>query len=58
MQIARAVVELAIGEQMDGSPLSDANAGKNPAAVALGKLGGPRVGAQEPRAFHPSVVAP
>jgi hypothetical protein len=29
---ARRVVELAIGEQMDGKPLPDPNAGKNPAA--------------------------
>jgi hypothetical protein len=46
--IARRVVEQAIGEQMDGTPLEDADAGKNPAAVALGKLGElrpyPRVG--------------
>ena len=37
---ARHVVEQAIGEQMDGSPLEDPNAGKNPAAVARGKIGG------------------
>jgi len=41
---ARRVVEQAIGEQMDGSPLEDPNAGKNPAAVALGKLGGAKGG--------------
>ena len=44
MQIARAVVEQAIGEQMDGSPLADPDSGKNPAAVALGKLGGAKGG--------------
>lgn len=38
------VVEQAIGEQWDGSPLPDPNAGKNPAAVALGKLGGAKGG--------------
>lgn len=38
------VVEQAIGEHMDGSPLEDPNAGKNPAAVALGKLGGAKGG--------------
>ena len=32
------VVEQAIGEHMDGRPLEDPDAGKNPAAVALGKL--------------------
>lgn len=42
--IARRVVEQAIGEQMDGTPLEDPNAGKNPAAVALGKLGGAKGG--------------
>lgn len=41
---ARHVVEQAIGEQMDGSPLPDPNAGKNPAAVALGRLGGAKGG--------------
>ena len=34
------VVEQAIGEQWDGSPLPDKDAGKNPAAVTLGRLGG------------------
>lgn len=38
------VVEKAIGEHMDGSPLEDSNKGKNPAAVALGKLGGKKGG--------------
>jgi hypothetical protein len=38
------VVEQAIGEHMDGSPLSDPNEGKNPASVALGKLGGKKGG--------------
>ena len=37
--IARSVVEQAIGEKLDGSPLPNPNAGKNPAAVALEKLG-------------------
>lgn len=38
------VVEKAIGEHMDGTPLPDSNKGKNPAAVALGKLGGKKGG--------------
>lgn len=38
------VVEQAIGEHMDGTPLEPANSGKNPAAVALGKLGGTKGG--------------
>ena len=42
--VARRVVEQAIGEKLDGSPLDDPNAGKNPAAVALGKLGGAKGG--------------
>jgi hypothetical protein len=42
---ALSVVEQAIGEKWDGSSLTDKNAGKNPAAVALGKLGGAKGGA-------------
>ena len=42
--IARNVVEQAIGEKLDGSPLPDPKAGKNPAAVALGRLGGKKGG--------------
>lgn len=38
------VVEQAIGERMDGSPLPDPDAGKNPHAVALGRLGGQKGG--------------
>jgi hypothetical protein len=37
-------VEQAIGEHMDGTPLEDPDAGKNPAAVALGRLGGAKGG--------------
>lgn len=42
--IARSVVEQAIGEKLDGSPLAQKDADKNPAAVALGKLGGVKGG--------------
>ena len=42
--VARRVVEQAIGEHLDGTPLEDPDAGKNPAAVALGKLGGAKGG--------------
>ncbi len=42
--VAKRIVEQTIGEQWDGSPLPDKNAGKNPAAVALGKLGGAKGG--------------
>jgi hypothetical protein len=38
------VVERAIGEHMDGTPLEDPDAGKNKAAVALGRLGGMKGG--------------
>ncbi len=39
MAVGRCVVEQAIGEKLSVEPLDDPNAGKNPAAVALGKLG-------------------
>ena len=45
------MVEQAIGERLDGSPLSDKNAGKNPHAVALGKLGGAKGGAARAKAL-------
>ena len=38
------VVERAIGEHMDGTPLENPDAGKNKAAVALGRLGGAKGG--------------
>jgi hypothetical protein len=50
---ARRVVEQAIGEKLDGSPLDDPDAGKNPAAVALGKLGGPKGGRARAEALSP-----
>lgn len=43
--LARSIVEHSIGEKLDGSPLPDKDAGKNPAAVALGRLGGAKGGA-------------
>lgn len=43
--LARSIVEQSIGEKLDGSPLPDKDAGKNPAAVALGRLGGAKGGA-------------
>lgn len=45
------IVERAIGERMDGSPLPDKDAGKNPAAVALGKLGGAKGGKARAKAL-------
>lgn len=52
--IARRVVEQAIGERLDGSPLPNKDAGKNPAAVALGKLGGAKGGAARAKALSPA----
>jgi hypothetical protein len=42
--IARGVVEQAIGEQLNGKPLANPDFGKNPNAVALGRLGGQKGG--------------
>ena len=50
---ARRVAERAIGEHLNGTPLKDPNAGKNPAAVALGKLGGAKGGAARAAALSP-----
>jgi hypothetical protein len=45
MQVGRAIVEQAIGEQMDGSPLPTPPEDKrNPHAVALGSMGGKKGG--------------
>ena len=52
--IARNVVEKAIGEHLDGTPLEDPDAGKNPAAVALGKLGGAKGGQGESGKLSPA----
>jgi len=46
-------VEQAIGEHLDGSPLPDNDQGKNPAAVALGKLGGAKGGKARAKALSP-----
>ena len=51
--VARSVVERAIGERLDGSPLPPAPA-KNPAAVALGKLGGLKGGRARAEALTPA----
>jgi hypothetical protein len=42
--VAKRVVEQAIGEQWDGLPLPHKDKNKNPAAAALGKLGGAKGG--------------
>jgi hypothetical protein len=51
---ARRIVEQAIGEKMDGSPLNDPHAGKNPAAVALGRLGGQKGGKARAEKLSPA----
>ena len=53
MTIARNVVEQAIGEKLDGSPLDDPNAGKNPAAATLGRLGGLKGSTARAEALRP-----
>ena len=52
--VARRVVEQAIGETLTGQPLPDPNAGKNPAAVALGKLGGAKGGKARANKLSPA----
>lgn len=52
--VARRVIEQAIGEKLDGTPLDDPNAGKNPAAVALGRLGGAKGGKARAAALSPA----
>lgn len=42
--IARGVVEHAIGQRLDGSPLENLDEDKNPHAVALGRIGGKKGG--------------
>jgi hypothetical protein len=54
MAVARRTVEQAIGEKLNGSPLDDPNAGKNPAAVALGRLGGKKGGKARAAALSPA----
>lgn len=42
--VARRVVEQAIGERLDGSPLQDPHAGKNRKAMESGRIGGKKGG--------------
>jgi hypothetical protein len=53
MTVGRNAVEKIIGEKLTGKPLDDPNAGKNPAAVALGKLGGAKGGAARAKSLTP-----
>ena len=54
MQVAREVVERAIGEKMDGSPLDADEDKRNPHAVALGRMGGKKGGKARASALSPS----
>lgn len=51
--VARRVVEQAIGEKLDGSPLDDPNAGKSAAAISRGKKGGRSGGAARAERLTP-----
>lgn len=53
MTVARSVVEQAIGEHLDGTPLEDPDTGKNLHAVALGRLGGQKGGTARAKALTP-----
>jgi hypothetical protein len=53
MQIAREVVEQAIGEHMDGSPLERPTDIRNPRFVALGSMGGRKGGKARARTLTP-----
>ncbi len=54
MQVARGIVEQAIGEQMDGNPIPEPPEDKrNPHAVALGSMGGKKGGKARAKALTP-----
>ena len=54
MQVARGIVEQAIGEQMDGNPLpAPPKDERNPHAVALGSMGGKKGGKARAEALSP-----
>jgi hypothetical protein len=53
MELARSVVEEAIGEQMDGSSLVKPVDLRNPNAVALGSLGGKKGGEARAKKLTP-----
>jgi len=55
MQVGRAIVEQAIGEQMDGTPLPEPEPDtRNPHAVALGSLGGHKGGQARAKKLSPA----
>jgi len=47
------VVEQAVGEHLDGTPLENRDGGKNPHAVALGRLGGQKGGKARAESLSP-----
>jgi hypothetical protein len=53
MQVAREVVERAIGEQMDGSPLEIPPDVRNPHFVAIGSEGGKKGGKARAKRLSP-----
>jgi hypothetical protein len=55
MEVARSVVEHAIGEQMDGKPLPEPEPDtRNPHAVALGSMGGKKGGRSRAKKLSPA----
>ncbi len=54
MQVARDVVEQAIGEHLDGTPLEKPADLRNPHAVALGSMGGKKGGKARAQALSPA----
>lgn len=55
MEIGRAIVEQAIGERMDGSPLPQPEPDtRNPHAVALGSMGGRKGGKARAKKLSPA----
>ena len=50
---ARKVFEQGIGEHLDGTPLENPDEGKNPHAVALGRLGGQKGGLARAKRLSP-----
>lgn len=55
MEVGRAIVEQAIGEQMDGTPLPQPEPDtRNPHAVALGSMGGRKGGRSRAKKLSPA----
>ena len=54
MEVARGVVEHAIGEHMDGTPLEKQADLRNPHAVALGSMGGKKGGNARAKVLSPA----